>query len=227
MKKPQLMVFLVFFASLSGAHSNAATLSGLQECQAIKNAAKKADCFDKQTQKMLKEESDKKYKEEVAKAEAEKKASEEKRLAEEKYKIEKAQKILQIVMRVKNRIETGISYRDYSSAISDPKFEVTSYSRESQYDIPDFSSNLLKSMEYYEAAGMIWRFKFTPGTNSVACLTEQKQFIDSILGGEYIRRSATLHCGEGPVIDDALQAAWRKASFYISEAESNLNNASK
>ncbi|WP_146179502.1 hypothetical protein [Limnohabitans sp. MMS-10A-178] len=224
----------------------ASSLTGLQECQAIKNAAKKADCFDRQTKKMMQEENDRKQKEEVArieaekiaaeekklaserkekealaKIEAEKIAAEEKRIASERKKIEKAQKILQVVRRVQTRVGTGVSYRDYSGVISDPKFEVQSYLRESSDEMPEFSKSLSTAMDFYDVAGTIWAFQFEgPSVSRVTCEPSQERFISSVLKGVFIPKDSDVnrYC-MGFVINAAVRASWTKASESIEASD--------
>jgi hypothetical protein len=233
---------------------NASTLTGLKECQAIKNAAKKADCFDRQTKKMMQEEKERKEKEEVAKIEAEKIAEEQKRLeierkekealakieaeriaaeekqlASERKKIEKAQKILQVVRRVQTRVGTGVSYREYSGVISDPKFEVQSYLRESSDEMPEFAKNILKAMDYYDAAGTMWGFQFSGRRVSrVTCEPAQERYISSVLEGAYVQRDSDTNAFcIGFVISAALRASWGKASESIEEADRAIKKKSE
>lgn len=225
----------------------AASSTGLQECQAIKSAAKRADCFEKYSLKMIQEENEKKQRDEIAKveadkataeadrakaesdrakAEAEKIAIEEKEAAAKLKIIEKANKVLQIVMRLQTRIQTGISYRDYSGVISDPKFEVQSYLRENETEIPEFSTNILLATHYYDVAGTIWGFKFSGGSaTDAACHPAQKNYISKALDGANIpetndRRN---YC-TGPDIDAAVKVAWRKASENIDSANILMKN---
>jgi hypothetical protein len=223
--------------------SNASNLIGLKECQSIKNSVKKAECFEKQTQKLLQEENIKKQNEEVEKARLEKIAAEEKArlernaleekerlekakleeklIAEKMKKIEKSQKVMQVVKRLQIRIQTGISYRDYPSVLADPKFEVQNYISENSKDLPEFSKSLEKIMNYYSSANSIWAIKFNNRSGRVSeitCSPNEASYISSLLDGAYVSRSANLTCGEGLVINDAVNMAWAKASQSIDEA---------
>jgi len=161
--------------------TDAATITGLQECQSIKNTAKKAECFDKQTQKIIKEETERKQREEIAKVDAEKVAAEEKKIFEDKKKIEKAQKLLQVVRRFQTRVQTGVSYREYFTVLSDPKFEVQEYIRQSGADFPEFTKIISTAMDYYDAAGKIWGYKFVFSfPTESACIPQQENFIKEI-----------------------------------------------
>lgn len=186
----------------------AATLTGLQECQAIKNPTKKSECFDKQI------------------AQAEKSGQEEKRISVEKIKLEKAEKVLQIIKRLQTRVETGVSYRDYPALISDPMFEVKNYIRENQpNEIKEFAKPALRAVAYYDIAGTIWGFKFAQRqVSNVTCEPYQESLIRDTLADKNIPidTDVNAYC-KGYVISVALRAAWEKASESIVEAENELN----
>jgi hypothetical protein len=221
----------------------ASALTGLQECRAIKNSSKKAECFDKQTQKMLKEENEKKQNEELEKAKQEKAAAEAKlssekaaaeaKLASEKAansaleqkKIENAKKILQVVKRLQTRVETGVSFRDYPNLISDPKFEVQTYLSENNNEIPEFASNIKKAIGYYDGASSIWNLKFRNSSgrfSEITCSSSEEGIINRVIDNEYVSKTANLMCGQGMLIDYAVALAWRKASQSIQEASNVL-----
>lgn len=224
----------IFFFTFSNTVP-AALLTGLQECQAIKNSAKKADCFDKQTQKMVKEESEKKQNEELEKAKQEKAAAEAKlaaektaKSAEEQKKIENAKKILQVVKRLQTRVETGVSFRDYPNLISDPKFEVQTYLSENNNELPDFATNIKKAIGYYDGASSIWNLKFRNSSgrfSEITCSSSEESIINSVIDYEYVSRTANLMCGQGIIIDSAVALAWRKASQSIQEASNVLQKS--
>jgi len=138
----------------------------------------------------------------------------------EMKKIDKAQKIMQIIMRLQTRVQTGISYRDYSSVISDPKFEVQQYTRENTDENPELSKYISTAMDYYDVAGTIWSFKFAGrGATEAACDPAQQNYISRKLSGIYIPKQQDLrnYC-EGPDIGTALRTAWGKASENIDAA---------
>lgn len=62
------------------------------------------------------------------------------------------------------KVETGISYRDYASAVADAKFPVKLFleSSESKNDV-GLSSSLQKAIEHYEFANSVWNVKFSCG----------------------------------------------------------------
>lgn len=217
-------LFIFFIFGIIGI-SNASNSDGLKECQAIKNTAKKLECFDKQTQKILQEEIIKKQNEEIEKVRLEKIANEEKIIAEKLKKVEKAQKVIQVVKRLQTRVQTGVSFRDYPSLIADPKFEVEKYISESANEIPEFSKNIEKSMNYYSIANSIWSIKFNNRSgrlSEITCSPNEESYVRNQLYDAYIGKSSTLMCGEGLLISDAVSIAWSKASQAIDDASKVL-----
>jgi hypothetical protein len=64
--------------------------------------------------------------------------------------------------KLQNKIETGISYRDYSPAVADAKFPAKLFleSAEAKKE-PDLAESLSKIANHYDSAIAVWEYKFS------------------------------------------------------------------
>lgn len=204
----------------------ASPLAGLQECQSIKNSAKRAECFDKQTQIMVREENEKKQREEIERAEAERAKIEAEKLAAaeaEKLKvISSAKEVIRSLRKFENRIETGISYRDYPSIFSEARFDVKSFSDSILASkIPEFNAHCLKAIENYSDAQAVWRQKITDSNRYSGDVIYTDWNLVDMVTSKYPATSAARN-GRSMRASYAMQVIWAEASANIRKAEDAL-----
>ncbi len=226
------LIYIIIVASIFHI-VNAETLTGLQECQAIKNATKKAECFDKVTQKMIKEENERKIKEEVSKVEAEKaKVEIEKAKAEaeiaEAIRVEKirfsssAKEVLKSLKRFENRIQTGITLKDYPAVFSDTKFDVKNFIQgKNSSNIQNFNLYCLKAIDNYEDVQAVWNQKIRDSHR----YNSDEIYSNFALVDEVKRKyPATVAATRGRAMSSsfAMQVIWSEASANIRKAEEAL-----
>jgi cell division protein FtsB len=115
------------------------------------------------------------------------------------------------------RVETGVSYRDYSPAVSEAKFAVKLYldSPESK-DEPDLSTSLLKTIEHYQIANDLWGEKFSGRKPSDFVTPRVKQAVFKIYPDAPDLGVATQY-------SHLLSFIWGKASLELNTANSLLS----
>jgi len=82
------------------------------------------------------------------------------------------------------KTETGISYRDYSTAVGDAWFKVKMFLESKKAgDGSQVKKSIETAMGYYKNAATIWGFQFSPESNELIEGFKRKGFIMA-LGGE-------------------------------------------
>ena len=200
-------------------------LTGLQECQTIKNSTKKAECFDRQTQKMIQEEAEKKKKEEEDKVNVAKIAAAAAAAAAEAEKVKissSAKEVIRSLRKFENRIETGISYRDYPSAFAEARFDVKQFD-EGGYSsaFPEFISYCLKAVENYEDAQAVWELKIKDSDRYNNDLIYSNWDLVNMVAHKY-PSTAAVKSGRSMKASYAMQAIWSEASRNIIRAQDAL-----
>lgn len=219
-------VWIGFFVMTMSSAAFTATLTGLQECQAIKNSAKKAECFDKLTQKMMREDNEKKQKEEIERTEAERAKIEAAKLAvaeAEKLKvISSAKEVIRSLRKFENRIETGISYRDYPSVFSEARFDVKTFiDGDNASKIPGFDLHCLDAIDNYTDAQSVWRQKITDADRYSNDVIYSNWNLVDMVTSKYPSTSAA-RSGRSMKASFAMQVIWSEASANIRKAEDAL-----
>lgn len=128
--------------------------------------------------------------------------------------------------KLETRCETGISYRDYSSALAEAKFPVRMFvESENATNHPDVAAIFDKAVRHYEFAGKLWNAKFTAASD------------DRLLSGGFIHQKGALGLliketyPEAPMmnkfypLDLMLPFVWGKASNELIEATKLLATA--
>lgn len=73
-----------------------------------------------------------------------------------------AKDALKALKKLEAKTQVGISYRDYSPALGDAKYEVNLYIEgDEKYKNKEFKSAIIEAMNLYEYANTIWFAKFT------------------------------------------------------------------
>lgn len=73
-----------------------------------------------------------------------------------------AKEAIMALKKLQARIQSGISYRDYSSALGEAKFPVNLFqeSKEAPRNIK-LTESIARTMKHYEQAGAYWNYKFS------------------------------------------------------------------
>ena len=137
-----------------------------------------------------------------------------------------AQSAKEAVMALKKmeaRVQSGISYRDYSSALGEAKFPVNMFIESADAKkYPELAGSIQTVMKHYEYTGDIWNEKMArrPVTNMYVGMI-QKGFVEinSDRGREIARLyPETLQSGQYYVMDSLFQQIWRTASNELKNA---------
>jgi len=129
------------------------------------------------------------------------------------------------LQKLQTRCETGISYRDYSSALADAKFPVRQFiESENAASHPELVAVFSKAVEHYEFAGALWNAKFSAPRD------------DRMLSGGFIYHKGPLGTNIKSAYPDAfmmknyfpvdamLPFLWSKASGELAEAKKLLDD---
>lgn len=154
----------VLFVATAAMSVLAADPTPYEKCPAIKDAGKRLQCYDaayKQTATAARHaESEKatREKEEHSKAEA---GRMERTAIERAASIAAAKDALKGLKKLQVRVETGVSYRDYPTVLSDAKFEVRQFNDSpGAKQLPEFSAAINSAIRHYERAQALWAYKF-------------------------------------------------------------------
>ena len=75
-----------------------------------------------------------------------------------------AKEAVRALQKLQARVESGISYRDYGSALGDAAFEVKLFLQTSEAkDKPELARPIALTLEHYKMAGSVWDFKVNSG----------------------------------------------------------------
>lgn len=227
----------------------------LEKCLGISDPTKRIECYDniaksptkKTTNKKLNAAERERMASEVAAKEAiekERKAAEEEHLAAEKAQAEKLSKekerhakaisaakdVLKSLKKLETRVETGVSYRDYPSVLSDAKFEVKTFlGSEYSKELPEFTTAVTRAIEHFDAALSLWSHKFEGGRvrDYIMPLWDREKAVVEDLFSDYPSLRRTAWDGKGLYIDPALSVIWGAASKKIQKSTSLLQDAEK
>lgn len=152
----------------------AENVSGSISCANIKDTVKRLECYDSQSKKGVKKSNKQGAIDDEQRAAAQLATQEQDRLKieadkasakaeQESAKAEAAARdALKSIRRLQTKVQTGISYRDYSPALADAKLEVSMFVESSSgKKFPEFASLLSRAISHYEVANTLWKIKFT------------------------------------------------------------------
>jgi hypothetical protein len=210
----------------------AENVSGSVNCADIKDTVKRLECYDSQPKKGVKRSNKKEA------------ANDEKRVAAElaiqerdKLKIEAdrasakaeqelakaevaAKDALKSVRRLQAKVQTGISYRDYSPALADAKLEVTMFVESSSgKKLPEVAKLLSRAIGHYDIANSLWKIKFT---ERYAWLTDKD--VTKTLMAMYPEIAASKEERVNLHIEESVMMIWKAASKDIDEATKLLGS---
>ncbi len=138
-----------------------------------------------------------------------------------------AKEALLALKKLEVRVESGISYRDYSSAVADAKFPVKLFleSSDSKNDNA-LSSAFQKAVEHYDFANSVWGQKFSCAGGSDVLFPECGFNMFSKLKRDYPTIPiSTDSSGELVKIDTAILGIWKAASQEVQSASDLLSKS--
>ncbi len=235
--KKYLIASLGALAAALSLHSHADTPSDIKICIDIKNSTKRVACFDKLAGNLLALEAEKERQsknfaeiegrrlenEKIEKEKVEIKRREDENIKQENIEKEKfasiAKEPIKSLRKLQSRIQTGISYRDYPNAVSDAKYEVSSFNRDYSGKTPAYSRYLNDAVVKYADAIAVWKYKFEGRgveewiwtTGAVSALTQRYPELSAV------QKNAGLR------IDSVLQFLWDLAGRDIELADQELS----
>jgi hypothetical protein len=195
-------------------------------CANIKESVKRLDCYDLQSKKSTKKENRKGSIEDDKRAVALRAAQEEERARQEaeKASVQAEQELakaeaaardaLKSLRRLQAKVQTGISYRDYSPALADAKLDVSLFAESaSAKKFPEFANLISQAIKHYDIANGLWKIKFA---ERYAWLTDQDA--TQSLMAMYPEIARSKQTGVNLHIEESVMMIWRAASKDIEQA---------
>lgn len=178
-------------------------LSEFFRCAPIKNSVKRLQCYDYVAKNGVQNGENEK-----AAQQAEQKLAKAQISAKDTYKS---------VRKLQTKIETGISYQNYSPALADAKFEVSLFAESSAAkEFPEFTTHLKNAMVYYDTANTVWQIKF----DSHSKFVEDSNTVNALMAiYPKLERIENI----GLHIDSSISALWGAASEEIEKATKLLD----
>lgn len=206
------------------------------DCKKIKNATKRLSCFDAKALKLKENEQEN--------SRAQLKVDENKKVEEAKAKdaqikneaVTAAKVAIKALRKIENRVEVGVSYRDYPSVLSEATDAVRDF-QESKYAtiVPDASKSISVALKHYKTAMTVWNDKFNSGSvqddvpisgSTEAMVNQLRSDYPNIDSATYTD-SGFLGSGfERFVYSKALFIIWREASKSIQSSTLSIENYS-
>lgn len=128
-----------------------------------------------------------------------------------------AKEAIMALKKLEARCQTGISYRDYSSALGEAKFPVNVFqeSKEASKNIK-LAESISRAMGHYETAGKFWGYKFSVwkyyiNSDELEILEKYPDATKDVESGG-ARMTFTSVKGPRMVVDFLLPIVWREAS---------------
>lgn len=185
-------------------------------CETIKDGKKRLQCFDK----LYSENQDK----------AEKNASE----AKVKDALNEAMSAIRALKKMKARVSSGISYREYSSPLAEARYEVDQFLQSPASSmIPDVTKNISDAIDHYVFSGRVWAVKFAGGRPLDGMSRFESPEIYDTLESKYGVHDHVTNNGffgshnVGKLYAASLPVVWSFADRSISVAEQAIKNGGK
>jgi hypothetical protein len=124
------------------------------------------------------------------------------------------------------RVQSGISYRDYSNAVADAKFPVNLYMESADAKkYTELTESMNKAMEHYEFAGVVWQDAFS-NTAMRGSLTRP---VENAIVKLYPQADKEIKDGGARSKDYGLNFLLKEAVFMIvwAEASKELGNTTR
>lgn len=140
---------------------------------------------------------------------------------------DKAQEALTALKKIQAKTETGISFKDYSTALGDAKFYVNEYLDSADVKrIPEAGDAVKKAMLHYETAKIVWDDKFAKRNSTVKGFIYELSIIGQIIAKNYPEAKTSEVNRQGDkyyFIDELLSIIWGKAKDETKKAEGLLS----
>lgn len=187
-------------------------------CESIKDSKKRLICYDNGVARA----SELKTKEE----------QQEKAKRMDGY-LHEAKTALRSLQKMRSRIETGISYREYFQPLSDIKYEIDQFtSSDAGKALPEVSKNFNAALDHFLFAGEVWRTKFSTGRVADGLKRFEAPYVydklvDSYQLSDMIVNNFLGSHNVGILYSSALQIIWLNAGRAITNAESTIKSGGK
>ena len=206
--------------------------SGSVSCANIKDKVKRLECYDSQPKKGVKKgnkqgaiDDEQRAAAQLATQEQDKlKIEADKASAKAEQELAKAEAAardaLKSIRRLQAKVQTGISYRDYSPALADAKLEVSMFVESSSgKKFPEFASLLSRAIGHYDVANNLWKIKFV---ERYAWLTDKE--VTRSLMAIYPEIAASKQERVNLHIEETVMRIWGAASKDIDQATKLLGS---
>lgn len=166
-----LKTSVVAFALISSASFHAHAL----DCSTVKNSSKRLQCFDEQSRKSDAQKA-------TESTEIKDRLAAEKTAQEKEKTLNAAQSAYKALKKLSIRIETGINYSDYVSALADTKYEVSNFLDDSSSKtLPEISNRIELVLLHYEFARTAWSIRVNQAHRQSSVTREMKVVFDKVL----------------------------------------------
>lgn len=135
-----------------------------------------------------------------------------------------AKEAVMALKKLQTKVETGISYRDYASAIAEAKFPVKLFLESpASKDEPDLSTAMSNILAHYDVANAVWGYKFSGRRVQDYIFRKFDPELYDSLVKNYNVGSNSAYDGPIIIIDLAVTKIWQKASEELANASNLLN----
>jgi hypothetical protein len=223
--------FLISLGLLIPNISYSDTINDLQNCKKIKESQKRLACFDLASTVAIAV--DESIKENLKKSQADKASVENLKKSQADASLKQSMlEVLQAMRKMSSRVETGISYKDYSAPLSDLVFALESLLKNPAADkVAQFTNAATDTINHYKNARGFWerQIKFGDSNNIYS-----RAFVPSFGVKQYIADYPSLKEVQatylnqktyktveitGIYLNDGLSTIWGQAAKSAQEAE--------
>jgi len=130
-----------------------------------------------------------------------------------------AKDAVRALKKLEARCQAGISYKDYSPALGDAKFEVNMFmgTHEAKQK-PELASSIQKAMQHYETAAFVWKLKFVGrGVNETLALDDYNRYGHTLIGA-YPKMNKPTREGGSLITIEGWQTIPTETKIFISSA---------
>lgn len=196
------LIFTILFLKITPSFATTDVVGGVKTCFEIMDAIQRITCYDSLARGILSVSNKDGGSEKILNA---------------------AKEPIKALRRLQSRVQTGISYREYPSAVSDAKYEIDAYSREYSDKTPEYSKHLNNALIKYSDAIKAWNYKFEGrGVENLIWMPG----VVNAFKNKYPELNAAETTG-GLRIDSVLQILWNLAGRDIESAQTEFSILSK
>lgn len=213
------------------------------DCKKISNSSKRLICFDQESKNAASNAQEKeriRAQDDAKKIEADEKVRVENQAKEHEAQdkreaLTSAKAAIKALKKVENRVEVGVSYRDYPSILSDATDAVREF-QESKYAklFPEANVGITEALKHYRVALTLWQDKFRnlPVREDSVLIGPTRELVEG-LRPEYPDIDTAIYKDDGflgsglerLVYGRALFVIWQEASKSIARASVNLERS--